>query len=114
MKIIKGRRGKSRVVDEYIKSYLDQGKKVVMFDTVGVKAIAHEGRFVHLLFNHPFRTLVSNFNSSQFEGMIQDADLIVFYANTDESIIELIKEYPFESRSLVTIQSDSKIELIEV
>jgi len=43
MKIIKGRRGKSRVVDEYIKSYLDQGKKVVMFDTVGVKAIAHEG-----------------------------------------------------------------------
>lgn len=113
MKIIKGRSGKSRLVSKHIQEFFEAGKKVVIFDTVGVDAFAFDGNCKYFLFDAGFHELAANFNHPDFASIIKNVDLFVFYANTRDAELELIREQPFKDRVLITVQTDLELEIIE-
>lgn len=106
MIIIKGRSGKSRVLQDFINNKVEN-RSIAIIDTVGVKSLSVPKGVDHFNFvKYDSKGAISIFETNWFK----DYDWIIFEVNVEEPYLKYFIELDrrFTHNFIVTVQTDDE------
>lgn len=107
MIIIQGKVMKSIALANYINHNIGKDKKVVMFDSVNVPVLQYQIKrdYEHYTLSHSFENLINDLKSD-YQDLIEDADVVVFECNISLEQLGKLNESEFSQLIIVTVQTD--------